>query len=250
MQGLALRGSHTGGRCFGYRSVKAEDGSARLEVDEAAAEVVRSVENKQPYPESLLVRRDELERDLLRGLSESVLRSEVIDYAVAKMEEALSAQCAGIDAELERMGARKVQLQAELKRLVDLIAAGAPHQAYCAGITQREKELQEITDTLLEPRPGPLRAKLDELRTFAVSRLARIRELLAHPENVLKAREALAEQVSSITLEPVNENGKRTYLAHGRVDFFGEAGMAHSGGAGGPACAILPHAKFFVDLAA
>ena len=30
MQGLALRGLHTGGRCFGYTSVKSEDGSPGL----------------------------------------------------------------------------------------------------------------------------------------------------------------------------------------------------------------------------
>src|SRR5580692_10289777 len=43
MQGLALRGFHTGGRCFGYTSVKAEDGSARLTINEGEAEVVRRI---------------------------------------------------------------------------------------------------------------------------------------------------------------------------------------------------------------
>ena len=73
---------------------------------------------------------------------------------------------------------------------------------------------------------------------------------MAHPESVEKAHEALAESVGKLTLEATIDNGKRTYLAHGRVDFFGEAEMLHSGGAGGPACTILPQAKFFVDLAA
>jgi hypothetical protein len=78
-------------------------------------------------------------------------------------------------------------------------------------------------------------ATLDELRTFAVSRLTKIRGLLAHPESVEKAHEALAESVGELTLEATTENGKRTYLAHGKVDFFGEAGMLHSRGAGGAA---------------
>jgi site-specific DNA recombinase len=43
MQGLALRGFHTGGRCFGYRSLKLEDGSARLEIDQAAAEIINRI---------------------------------------------------------------------------------------------------------------------------------------------------------------------------------------------------------------
>lgn len=64
-------------------------------------------------------------------------------------------------------------------------------------------------------------------------RLTKIRELLAHPENVQKAHEALAERVGQLTLESVEEGGKRAYLAHGKVDFFGEEEMAHSVGAGG-----------------
>src|ERR1700745_1882779 len=67
----------------------------------------------------LLVRRDELEESLLRGLSESVLRTEVIDYAVSRMEEALSAQFAGIDAELASLRQRKLALDSELKHLTD-----------------------------------------------------------------------------------------------------------------------------------
>jgi hypothetical protein len=71
------------------------------------------------------------------------------------------------------------------------------------------------------------------LREFAVTRLTKIRELLAHPENVQKAHEALAERVGKLTLEPVEDGGRRAYLAHGKVDFFGEGEMVHSDGAGG-----------------
>jgi hypothetical protein len=39
--------------------------------------------------------------------------------------------------------------------------------------------------------------------------------------------------VGKLTLEATIDDGKRTYLAHGRVDFFGEAEMLHSRGAGG-----------------
>jgi Recombinase/Resolvase, N terminal domain len=43
MQGLALRGFRTGGRCFGYNSVKLEDSSARLEIDRAEAEIINRI---------------------------------------------------------------------------------------------------------------------------------------------------------------------------------------------------------------
>ncbi len=37
----------------------------------------------------------------------------------------------------------------------------------------------------------------------------------------------------AFTLEPVTQAGKTTYLAHGKVDFFGDEAMARTGGAGG-----------------
>ncbi|PYT71900.1 MAG: hypothetical protein DMG41_07700 [Acidobacteria bacterium] len=157
---------------------------------------------------SLLVRRDELEESLLKGLSESVLETEVVDYAVAKMEEALSEQYAGLDAELARMRQRKQELDLELKRLTDSIAQGQQSQSIMNAIGEREKELRAITDKLLEPTPGSLRAKLEELREFAVSRLSKIRELLARPENIQEAHEALAERIGQLTLEATNENGE------------------------------------------
>src|SRR5467141_3423584 len=162
-----------------------------------------------------------------------LLKTEVADYAVAKMEEALSAQYAGLDAELARMRHRKQELDLEHKRLTDSIGQGQQSQSIMNAIGEREKELRAITDKLLEPAPGSLCAKLEELREFAVSRLSKIRELLARRENIQEAHEALAERVGQLTLEATNENGKKTYLAHGKVDFFGEEELAHSDGAGG-----------------
>ena len=96
----------------------------------------------------------------------------------------------------------------------------------------------QMSIKVLEPRPGSLRSTLDELRTFAVSRLTDIRKLIAHPESIDQARAALAEHFGSFTLEPVTRPGKTTYLAHGKVDFFGDEAMERTGGAGGPACTV------------
>ena len=166
------------------------------------------------------------------------------------MEEALNAQYAGLDAELARMRQRKQELDLELQRLTDSLVQGQQSQSIMKAIGEREKELRFITDKLLEPAPGSLRAKLEELREFAVSRLSKIRELLARPENIQEAHEALAERIGQLTLQATNENGKKRYLAHGKVDFFGEEELAHSDGAGGQTCTMLPQAMFFVDLAA
>ena len=89
-----------------------------------------------------------------------------------------------IDVDLERMRQRKHQIELEIARLVQAIADGQGSQSLMAAIGEREKELRDITDRLLEPQPESVRAKLDELRAFAIERMTRIRELLAHSENV------------------------------------------------------------------
>ena len=127
-----------------------------------------------------------------------MLKTEVIDYAVAKIDEALSAKYATLDAELACLRQRKQELDLELKRLTDSIAQGEQSQSIMNAIGEREKKLRTITDKLLEPAPGSLRAKLEELREFAVSRLSKIRELLARPENIQEAHEALAERVGQL----------------------------------------------------
>ena len=180
-----------------------------------------------------LVRRDELEESLLRGLRDSVLRTEVVDYIVVQMERALRERFDRLETELQRMRERKRQVELEIARLVQAIADGQPSQSLMTAIGERERELSAITDRLLEPRPGSLRATLEELRTFALSRLTSIRHLIAHPDSVDQARAVLAKHFGQFTLEPAMRDGKPSYVAHGRVDFFGEEAMARTGGAGG-----------------
>jgi hypothetical protein len=95
--------------------------------------------------------------------------------------------------------------------------------------------LREITDKLLEPRPGALRGTLDELRKFAIEHLANLRKLISHPESVHQARAVMAEQFGKLTLTPIRENEALSYAERGKVDFFGEQAMIRVGGAGGPA---------------
>jgi hypothetical protein len=132
---------------------------------------------------------------------------------------------------------------------VNAIAEGQPSQSFMAVIAERERELQTITNKLLEPGPGSLRATLDELRNFAISRLAKIRELISRPESVDFARAVLAERFGTFTLEPTIQDGEPVYLADGKVDFFGEEAMVRTGGAGGPDSTTRAY-RFSLPLAA
>lgn len=77
---------------------------------------------------ALLVRRDELEKSLLKGLADNVLRIEVIDFAVPRMQEALKEGHEKLNAEMARMRNTKFRLDTALTRLVNAIAEGSNHR--------------------------------------------------------------------------------------------------------------------------
>ncbi len=182
----------------------------------------------------LTVPRGEVERRLLKGLEEAVLREDMIDYVVERLGQELDRRFAELDSTLELLRQRKQQLEVEIDRLVQAIAEGRGSGSIMAAIGEREKELKAISDRLLEKRPGSLRATLEELRTFAVSRLTNLRKLLTHPESIQQARAVLAEHFGKITLTPVIEQDRSHYMAKGAVDFFGEEILtSRVGGAGG-----------------
>ncbi len=178
---------------------------------------------------NVMIRRDKLEARLLHGLQEVVLREESIDYIVAGMKSELEGRFTELDESLSKMRERKHQLETEIARLVKSIADGNGTQSLTLAIGEREREMRAITDSLLEQHPNSIRAKLDDLRTFAVSRLTDLRRLLANPENIHEARALLAQQIGRITLIP-SEKGE--YLAQGSVDFFGDKGLRVSGAGG------------------
>jgi site-specific DNA recombinase len=199
---------------------------------------------------SLRIQRWQIEEKLFTGLPEKVLREEFIDYVICGLQQELRQRYDSLESELKALREEKHRIESELKRLVETIAVGSGSPTIMAAIAEREARIREITNQVIEPGPESLEEKLDELRTFAVARLASLRELLANPTAVHEARALLAEQVGQFTLEQVAKGGKISFTAKGQIDFFGEEALTRVGGAGGPACTILPQAKFFVDFAA
>jgi site-specific DNA recombinase len=181
----------------------------------------------------LLVRRDELEASLCRGLSESVLRPEAVEYALAKFEEALRQKHATLETDMANLRGRKRVAELEIERLVSAIAAGHASQSIMTAIAQREIELREILNELTEPGKNSIPDQVSRLREFAMERLSKLRELVSHPESVDQFRAVLGEHFGTFTLEVVEEQGTRSYRARGTVDWFGGSSVARTGGAGG-----------------
>jgi hypothetical protein len=171
---------------------------------------------------------------LLTGLQDRVLREEFIDYVICGLQEELRQRHEALESWRKALQDEKQRIEGELKRLVGMIASGSGDSpTIMAAITEREARLREIMNQVIEPGTGSLQEKLEELRTFAVSRLGRLRELLANPAAIHEAKALLAEQIGNFTLERVEENGKVSFKANGNIDFFGEEALTRVGGAGG-----------------
>ena len=181
---------------------------------------------------SLLIRRDDLEERLLKRLQESVLREEVVDYAVARLGLELEKRQEQLTTELRNLKEEKQRIEMELRNLVEAIAAGNGSPAIMAAITERENRMRAITNQLLEPGPGSLQEKLDELRAIAKKHLAEIRHLLAKPENIHEARAALAEMFGTFKLSPISDSGEWSYTAKGSADFFSQTTVRVVGAGG------------------
>jgi site-specific DNA recombinase len=188
----------------------------------------------------LLIRRDHLEEQIIGGLKEKGLREEAIDYVVAALLEELQQRHETINAELQSMRDERRRIEGEPQRLVESIAVGNGSPAIMVAINDREARLRAITDKLIEPGPESFQQKLDELRAFAVTRLARLRALLSAPSAVHEARALLAERIGKLTLERTVEPGQGVYRAKGQIDFFDDELLTRVGGAGGQNRTMLP----------
>ena len=123
----------------------------------------------------------------MSGLQDKVLREEFVEYVICGLQEELRQRHENLEAGLESLRDEKRRIEVELKRLVDTIAVGNSSATVMAAINEREARLREITNQVIEPGPESLQEKLEELRTFAVLRLTRLRELLTNPARAIPA---------------------------------------------------------------
>ena len=161
------------------------------------------------------IRRDILERELLAGIQQRVLREDVIEYTLARFEETLSRELQNIGGEMDRMRKRKADLESEIDRLAAGLASGVYSVSVMAEIARREREVKEIGDRLLSSEPNSVRVRIEELRESALARMREVREYLsADPQT---ARTWLTKHVERIVMEP---NG-RIYIASGKWNLLG-----------------------------
>jgi site-specific DNA recombinase len=162
------------------------------------------------------VRRDILERELLAGLQSKVLRDDVVAYIIDRFEEQLIKELENIGGEMDQMKKRKADLESEIARFVSCIANGTHSPSVMAEITNREREISEISDRLLSSKPESVRSKMRTLREDVRRRIQDIRECLNGDAGAVRA--FLSKHIERIVMDA---SGGTHYVASGSWDLLG-----------------------------
>jgi hypothetical protein len=167
----------------------------------------------------LLVRRIDLERQILEGLQTRVLHPAVVDYTLRRFEE-----------ELLKALADRSQGDADLRRQASALERGIANQlrglsdGYSASITTEiarlEGQLAAIRERLKTSDVATVKLQMRDTRHFAQTRLQNLSALWEGEPRI--AREEIAKHLQKITLKPM----LRTYVASGTWDWLGVPGRA------------------------
>jgi site-specific DNA recombinase len=175
--------------------------------------------NRDTCTNTVRARNDQVEQWLLAGLQESVLRPEAVHYALVKFQVELDLQLKAVSGQFDEVRARKSEIEVELTRLAEAVAQQGPLPALMTAISSREIEMKELEGKLLGTGPTSVKATIDEIRVFVLSRLQDIRRVLQ--SNIEQARMELFNHVDRIVMRPVLRGDDRFYVAEGEWDLLG-----------------------------
>jgi site-specific DNA recombinase len=178
--------------------------------------------NRGACTNSVLIRRDWLEKRLLEELQNEVLKSESVEYALDEFGSHLKNAFAKLTNQMAHMRERKQKLEGELRRLAATAAETGPSSFLVAAIHEREQQLREITDQLLAGGDDSVDAHLSEIRSFITKRLGDLQGLISGES--AEARKELLKHVSEIRMFPqgsADGNRKPHYVAEGTWNLVG-----------------------------
>jgi hypothetical protein len=180
-------------------------------------------QNRGMCSSALVVRRDDLEWELIEGLQREVLREDVAAYALEEFKRQLHERLQGSRSHLTVMRTRREKVKTEIANLVRAIAEGHSSAALLGELGKRERELDSISEDLLATDGRRFDARLQEIEAFVQKRLQDVRGLLF--ADVPRAKAELSKHCSAITLTPEGS----TFRISGDWNLLG----GRSDGAGG-----------------
>lgn len=182
--------------------------------------------NRGVCSNSVMIRKDRLEDQLLAELSGRLLQPAMVDYALQSFHEQLQrrlreiqdqADCAA-NGVLALQGKRQ-DLKAKATNVTEAIAAIGHSPSLLAQLSSIETEIAKLDDRLAEMnQPRDLAVSMEELREVLYERVAEIGALLRGDVEV--ARQALAKYVERLVLTPKGTPDGPVLEVSGSVELF------------------------------
>jgi hypothetical protein len=163
---------------------------------------------------------------MLSQLQERILRAEVVDYVLAEYESALLKALGNMVSELGPDAESQARTRGRAREPNARPASGQLSPTIMAAITDREREVSEITECVVSSSEDSIKTRVAAMRTTAKSKLKDLRSLLGG--DVTVARTALLNHVDRIQMRA---DGK-VYAAKGNWNFFGHLRVVPGEGSG------------------
>jgi site-specific DNA recombinase len=176
---------------------------------------------------SVMIRQDRLEDQLLAGLTERVLRPEMLEYTFQRFSEELQRRLRQIQEESVRAASgvnllqeRRRELKTKADNLAEAIAAMGHSPTLLSQLATVETQIARIDQDLAEINtPRDLEVTMADLRKFVAEKALDLQGVLR--ADVSSARQALAKHVEKLVLTPKETLEGPVLEVSGDVDLFG-----------------------------
>jgi site-specific DNA recombinase len=186
--------------------------------------------NRGACSNSLTIRQDVLERNFFAGLQRTVLTDEVITYTTGEVARRIRDRQAVVSGQSATMRNRKREVEQELRRLAEAIAATGHNPTLVQLIAERQSELDQLIQETAPISGAGVELHPGSIREFVKRGLSDLLGLLS--ADTYKARAELLKHTREIRMIPEKgDDGRFSYVAAGGWDLMG--GRLLSDGCGG-----------------
>jgi chromosome segregation ATPase len=171
-------------------------------------------------------RQDRLEEQLLAGLTQKLLRPDMLEYAVQRFAENLQNRLKEIEEEQRSLASgitalqgRRAELKAKATNLAEAIAAMGHSPTLLAQLSAVERDIEGIDQKIAQTNtPKDLSLSMQRLGEFVTEKTLDLQSVLKG--DVAVARRALANHIEKLTLTPKKTPEGVVLEVSGDVDLF------------------------------
>jgi hypothetical protein len=158
-----------------------------------------------------------IERNFFDELQRTILDDNVLDYTIAEFARRIREREHQFSDEVSRMQDRKQEIEQQLARLAASIADTGHSRFVVEAMAERERELDQLTQSLQTNPRGDVEQHVGNIREFVTTRLSDLVGLLS--VNPSRARAELAKHTTEIRMIPEKgSDGRLYYVAEGGWD--------------------------------